>query len=107
MAVGNGAPEQLLQRTNGTAMHSEAPAEAQTSAAKPREAPSTSGQAAQKLLTGQRAVSQQTSVDLSSTGSPFSKVRIYMFHFVPKYNFRKNAHHVILFVFCPVITVFK
>ncbi|MCI4393169.1 hypothetical protein PGIGA_G00154220 [Pangasianodon gigas] len=72
-AVGNGTPEQLLQQTNGTAMHSEPLAEVQSSPANEHEAPSTSGHAPRKSLIGQRAVSQQTSVDLSSTASPLSK----------------------------------
>ncbi|KAF4091081.1 hypothetical protein AMELA_G00032950 [Ameiurus melas] len=72
-AVGNGTPEQLLQQTNGTVMHSEPLAEVQSSTAKEHEAPSTSGQAPRKSLPGQRAVSQQTSMGLSSAASPLSK----------------------------------
>ncbi|KAK3510146.1 hypothetical protein QTP70_026740 [Hemibagrus guttatus] len=71
--VRNGTPEQSLEQTNGTAMHSQPLAEVQSSTAKEHEAPSTSGQSPHKSLVGQRAVSQQASVDLSSTTSPLSK----------------------------------
>ncbi|XP_060767438.1 TP53-binding protein 1 isoform X2 [Neoarius graeffei] len=72
-AVGNGTPEQLLQQANGTALHSEPLAEVQSSTANEHETPSTSGQEPRKSLTGQRAASQQTSMDLSSTTSPLNK----------------------------------
>ncbi|TSK20032.1 TP53-binding protein 1 [Bagarius yarrelli] len=70
-SVDNGTPEQLSQQSNGTAVHSVSLTEVQSSTAKAHEAPSTSGQSNRKSL-GQRAVSQQTSVDLSSK-SPLSK----------------------------------
>lgn len=73
--VGNGTPEQSLQQTNGTAMHSEPLAEVQSPTAKEHEAPSTSGQSHHKSVIGQRAMSQQASVDFASTTSPLSKVR--------------------------------
>lgn len=47
----------------------------QTSTAKQHEAPGTSGHAPRKSHTAVTAVSQQTSVDLSLTTSPLSKVR--------------------------------
>ncbi|KAF5906567.1 tumor suppressor p53-binding protein 1 isoform X1, partial [Clarias magur] len=72
-AVGNGKQEQSLRQTNGTATLSEPLAKEQSSTANEHEAPSTSAQPPRKSLLGQRAVSQQTSVDLSSTSSPLSK----------------------------------
>ncbi|XP_058237568.1 TP53-binding protein 1 isoform X2 [Hemibagrus wyckioides] len=71
--VGNGTPEQSLQQTNGTAMHSEPLVEVQSPTAKEHEAPSTSGQSHHKSVVSQRAVSQQASVDFASTTSPLSK----------------------------------
>ncbi|XP_026992811.2 TP53-binding protein 1 isoform X1 [Tachysurus fulvidraco] len=71
--VGNGTPGQSLQQTNGTAMHSEPLAAVQSSTAKEHEAPSTSGQSPHKSLISQRAVSQQSIMDLSSKASPLSK----------------------------------
>ncbi|XP_060715761.1 TP53-binding protein 1 isoform X2 [Tachysurus vachellii] len=71
--VGNGTPEQSLQQTNGTAMHSEPLAAVPSSTAKEHEAPGTSGQSPHKSLISQRAVSQQSIMDLSSKASPLSK----------------------------------
>ncbi|XP_062845771.1 TP53-binding protein 1 [Trichomycterus rosablanca] len=72
-AVDNGTADRASQQPNGTASHSERLVEGQTSERTEHEAPSTSGQALSKSPTGKRAVSQQTSVDLSSTTSPLSK----------------------------------
>ncbi|KAM9493340.1 TP53-binding protein 1 isoform 2-T3 [Clarias gariepinus] len=70
-AVGNGKPDQSLRQANGTAMLSEPLAKEQSSTANEHETPSTSAQPPRNPR--QRAVSQQTSVDLSSTTSPLNK----------------------------------